>query len=47
MPNRLLTLDEVASHLRAMWRKIVSEIPTDMFIEGQYNWERAEFDEHG
>lgn len=46
--NSLITFDRMLSEF-AMWQYMNLHyiIPTEMFIEGQYNWEREEFDEHG
>lgn len=46
--NKLITLDRMVSEF-AMWQYMNWHyfMPTEMFIEGQYNWEREEFDEHG
>lgn len=47
MANRLLTWEEVEQSFAAAWHGAVESLPSEMFIEGQYNWERPEFDEHG
>ena len=46
--NKFITLTELAVELRLIWSVCMADIRAkSMFIEGQCNWERAEFDEHG
>lgn len=46
--NKLLTVAEVLAHIRRSLVSAFAEVGAlSMFIEGQYNWERPEFDEHG
>lgn len=46
--NVLITLEELNKDLNKWWfLNWHFIVPTDMFIEGQYLWEREEYDEHG
>jgi len=47
MGNTLITSQEAARVWLAAFLSVLREQPTEMFIEGQYNWERQEFDDHG
>jgi hypothetical protein len=48
MSNQLITLAECVAEMASVLRKELLALEAlAMFIEGQYNWERPEFDEHG
>lgn len=46
--NKLITLDELSRSFEQAWIEAAAQQDAlHMFIDGQYNWERPEFDEHG
>ncbi len=45
--NKIISVAQFQREIASIWRQVLDQQKAlGMFIEGQYSWERPEFDDH-